>query len=149
MDKEMIKQMEQFQKDFPDATPKDKRDFLEFLSLCSVFEITEDDPFGILKDDGKFGILNNEYEQSKFIAKLNDKKHFETDADRIVKDLLYRCALEKLAEQGVDIPDITDEWNEENEAYRQWCNKAHTSPKTANKPQGTVESDDDIYDIWE
>lgn len=107
MDKEMIKQMEQFQKDFPDATPKEKRDFLEFLSLCALFEISEDDPFGILKDDGKLEIINNKYEQAKFIARLNNNSHWERDSD---------------------------EWNGENEAYQEWCNKVQTSPKTANKP---------------
>jgi len=75
MEKEMIKEMEQFQKDNPNATAQEKREFLQFLSLCAKFGLTKDDPFGFfseLEDDN--GILDNEYEQAEFIAKLNDTK---------------------------------------------------------------------------
>lgn len=127
----MMKQMEQFQKDYPDATPQEKRDFLEFLTLYSLFEITDDDPFGILNYEGKFGKLNNEYEQAKFIAKLNNKKHWETDADVTIKDLLYRYAIEELSKQHTDISaDIADEYNEENEAWWDGCIKAHSNDTT-------------------
>lgn len=127
MDKEMMKQMEQFQRDFPNATPKEKRDFLQHIITCALFEITNDDPFGILNK-------SLDFEQAEFYSRLNRKKYWETEEDITVKDLLYRYAIEKLAEQNTDIPaDIANEYDEENELWWEGCIKAHTSPETASK----------------
>ena len=127
MDKEMMKQMEQFQRDFPDATPKEKRDFLQDLFIRTLFGISDDDPFGILKE-------SLDFEQAEYYSHLNRKKYWETDADITVKDLLYRYAIEELSKQHTDIPaDIVDEYDEENEAWWDGCIKAHASPETSCK----------------
>lgn len=77
------------------------------------------DPFGMLDGSNDY---TDDYKQSEIISMANYKKEYETEADRIIKDLMYRSVLDKLEKQGIEIQ--TDDWNKEDSVY--WTQRINT-----------------------
>lgn len=139
--KDMVKQLEEFMKRFPDATAQEKRDFLNCLKTGITYDytiiykdspvvciggkwgkITPDgfeeipdyipqdmgDPYGLL--DGSWNDYSNDYIQAEIISRANYNPKPDTEADRIIKDLLYLCAWYKLELQKIE-KQIDDDTN--------------------------------------
>ena len=66
------------------------------------------DPYGLL--DGSWNDYSNDYIQSEIISRANYNPKPNSEADRIIKDLLYLCALYKLELQKIE-KQIDDDTN--------------------------------------
>lgn len=135
--KDILKQIEEFMQRFPDATTQEKRDFLNCLKDGRAYDytispvvciggkwgkITPDgfeevpdyipsdigDPYGLL--DGSWNDYSNDYIQAEIISRANYNQKPDTEADRIIKDLLYLCAWYKLELQKIE-KQIDDDTN--------------------------------------
>lgn len=135
--KDILKQIEEFMQRFPDATTQEKRDFLNCLKDGRAYDytispvvciggkwgkITPDgfeevpdyippdvgDPCGLL--DGSWNDYSNDYIQAEIISRANYNQKPDTEADRIIKDLLYLCAWYKLELQKIE-KQIDDDTN--------------------------------------
>lgn len=137
--KDILKQIEEFMQRFPDATTQEKRDFLNCLKDGRAYDytispvvciggkwgkITPDGfeevpdyippdmgdpyPYGLL--DGNWNDYSNDYIQAEIISRANYNQKPDTEADRIIKDLLYLCAWYKLELQKIE-KQIDDDTN--------------------------------------
>lgn len=89
----------------------------EFEEIKDYIQPNIDDSFGLL--DGSWDDLD----KAEIISQANYKKEYETEADRIIKDLMYRSALDKLEKQGIEIQTDND-WNKEDSVY--WTQRINT-----------------------
>ena len=133
--KDILKQIEEFMQRFPDATTQEKRDFLNCLKDGRAYDYTispvvciggkwgkitpdgfEEVPDYIPPDMGDpypYGLLDgswNDYIQAEIISRANYNQKPDTEADRIIKDLLYLCAWYKLELQKIE-KQIDDDTN--------------------------------------
>lgn len=89
----------------------------EFEKVTDYVQSDVGDQFGLF--NGSF----DDYDKAEMVSQLNYKKTYETEADRIVSDLLYRAALNELEKQGIEIP-VDTGWDKEDDVY--WTQRINT-----------------------
>mgnify|MGYP007025244168 CR=1 FL=1 len=68
-----------------------------FEEIPDYIPLDVGDPYGLL--DGSWNDYSNDYIQAEIISRANYNQKPDTEADRIIKDLLYLCAWYKLEKE--------------------------------------------------
>ena len=79
-----------------------------FEEIPDYIPLDVGDPYGLL--DGSWNDYSNDYIQAEIISRANYNQKPDTEADRIIKDLLYLCAWYKLELQKIE-KQIDDDTN--------------------------------------